>query len=80
MKFGGEFDSYWYHFGSKTITKVSLSRLNHYTLAMPRVETGGSENEEEVAGYHNHFNSHLPQHHASIDTRENNGPLWRHNT
>ena len=24
---------------------------------MPRVETRGSENEEEIAGYRNHFNS-----------------------
>ena len=31
------------------------------------------------AGYHNPFNSRWPQHDASIDTRGNNGPLWRHN-
>ena len=46
---------------------------------MPRVETWGSENEEEIAGYRNHFNSRRTQHHASIDTRGNNGPLWCHN-
>ena len=49
-------------------------------LAMPRVETRGSENEEEIAGYRNHFNSRRPQHHASRDTRGNNGPFWRHNS
>ena len=32
------------------------------------------------AGYRNPFNSRRPQHHASIDTRGNNGPLWRHNS
>ena len=28
----------------------------------------------------NPFNSRLPKHHASIDTRGNNGSLWRHNS
>ena len=32
------------------------------------------------AGYRNPFNSRPPQNHASIDTRENNGSLWRHNS
>ena len=32
------------------------------------------------AGYRNPFNSRRPQHHASIDTRMNNGSLWRHNS
>ena len=32
------------------------------------------------AGYRIPFNSRRPQHHASIDTRGNNGPLWHHNS
>ena len=59
---------------------------------MPRVETGGSENDDMqndevmcqtiqgIAGYRNPFNSRRPQHHASIDTCGNNGSLWRHNS
>ena len=74
---------------------------------MPRVETQGSENEEEskqrcvtyefivldnfnfpptaakpsfAPCARNAFNSRRPQHHASIDTRGNNGSLWRHNS
>ena len=30
-------------------------------------------------GYRNPFNSRQPQHHASMDTRGNNGQLCRHN-
>ena len=32
------------------------------------------------AGYRNPFNSRRLQHHASIDTRGNNGSLWRRNS
>ena len=35
---------------------------------------------QTTQGYRNPFNSRRPQYHASIDTRGNNGPLWRHNS
>ena len=59
---------------------------------MPRVETRESENDSTtiymqndevmchtIQGFAgNPCNSRRPQHHASIDTRGNNGSLWRH--
>ena len=42
---------------------------------MPRVETRGSENEEESKQRCKKKEVRRPQHHASIDTRGNNGPL-----
>ena len=59
---------------------VQLSVYDIIKTSDARVETRGSENEEEIAFYRNHFISRRPQHHASIYTRGKNGPLWRHNS